>query len=308
MNYSKLKLLVARNIKLYFKDKVTFYMSLITPLILLVLFVTFLKDVYIQTLTQSLPEGITLSNNLLNGFAGGWLMSSIMGVICITIAFCSNIVMVYDKINGNIKDIYITPTSKQLINLSYFIANFISTFIVCTITALVGFIYLGIVGFYLSFGDCLMIILVTFITCLLGCLLASVIERFINSQGGVSAVATLISSIYGFICGAYMPISQFKEPIRNIVSFNPGTYSVILFRNFYLNGTLNEMSNDLPPESITAIKNAFDGNFYFFGTQVTTTAQYLVVLSTIALSAVVFILLSKFHKPKQKPKKTKNNK
>ena len=71
MNYSKLKLLVARNIKLYFKDKVTFYMSLITPLILLALFVTFLKDVYIQTLTQSLPDGVTLSTNLLNGFAGG---------------------------------------------------------------------------------------------------------------------------------------------------------------------------------------------------------------------------------------------
>lgn len=308
MNYSKLKLLVKRNIKLYFKDKVTFYMSLITPLILLVLFVTFLKDVYIQTLTKGLPEGITLSNSLLNGFAGGWLMSSIMGVICITIAFCSNIIMVNDKINGNIKDLYITPTSKQLINLSYFIANFISTFIVCIITALIGFIYLAIIGFYLSFGDCLMIIFVTFLTCLLGCLLASIIERFINSQGGVSAVATLVSSIYGFICGAYMPISQFKEPIRNIVSFNPGTYSVILFRNFYLTGTLEEMSKDLPPETINAIKDSFDGNFYFFGTQVTTTAQYLVVIGTIVLSAIAFILLSKFHKQKQKIKKIKNNK
>ena len=37
-NFTDLRYLTARHIKLYFKDKQTFFMSLITPLILVVLF------------------------------------------------------------------------------------------------------------------------------------------------------------------------------------------------------------------------------------------------------------------------------
>ena len=39
-------ILIKRNIKLFFKDKGMFFTSLITPLILLVLYATFLADVY----------------------------------------------------------------------------------------------------------------------------------------------------------------------------------------------------------------------------------------------------------------------
>ena len=38
--------LVKRNTKLFFKDKGTFFTALITPLILLVLFISFLGNVY----------------------------------------------------------------------------------------------------------------------------------------------------------------------------------------------------------------------------------------------------------------------
>ena len=38
--------LIKRNIKLYFKDKGLFFSSLITPIILLVLYVTFLRNVF----------------------------------------------------------------------------------------------------------------------------------------------------------------------------------------------------------------------------------------------------------------------
>ena len=37
--------LIKRNVKMYFKDKGMFFSSLITPIILLVLYVTFLKNV-----------------------------------------------------------------------------------------------------------------------------------------------------------------------------------------------------------------------------------------------------------------------
>ena len=40
--------LIRRDMKLYFKDKGMFFSSLITPILLLVLYTTFLKKVYQQ--------------------------------------------------------------------------------------------------------------------------------------------------------------------------------------------------------------------------------------------------------------------
>lgn len=46
MRTAGLGALTKRNVKLYFKDKGMFFSSLITPLILLVLYTTFLKNVF----------------------------------------------------------------------------------------------------------------------------------------------------------------------------------------------------------------------------------------------------------------------
>ena len=48
--------LVWRNTKLFFKDKGMFFTSLITPLILLVLFVTFLGNVYRDSLDMTVAD------------------------------------------------------------------------------------------------------------------------------------------------------------------------------------------------------------------------------------------------------------
>ena len=49
-------ILIKRNIKLFFKDKGMFFTSLITPAILLVLYVTFLGNVYRDSFTSNLPN------------------------------------------------------------------------------------------------------------------------------------------------------------------------------------------------------------------------------------------------------------
>lgn len=279
--------LVNRNIKVYFKDKATFFMSLITPLILLALFVTFLNNVYIDSLKLTVGNA-PLDDKLINAFSGGWLLSSLLGVCCVTIAFCSNI-QVNDKINGTIKDLESIPIKKSYISLSYFISNFIVTFIICFVAMLVGFVYLGIIGWYLSFLDILLIIVDMILCISFGSLLASIVGNFISSQGALSAVATLVSSLYGFLCGAYMPISQFGDAIRNFVMFIPGTYGVALFRNYYLNGVLDEFSKTLDSNMVKGIKDSFDGNVYFFGNQVEMYQMYLILIGSILVLLGIYL-------------------
>ena len=286
-----LRILTGRNIKLYFKDRMTFLMSLLTPLILLVLFVTFLRNVYIESFTSMMPPTITVSDRVLNGFVGGWLMSSLLGVSSVTIAFCSNIVMVQDKVSGRRKDLLVSPVRREMLAISYYLANLLTTLIVCMVTLAVGLGYLAVVGWTLTVGDIVKIIGDTVLCLLFGTSLAAVVEHFIRSQGGISAVATLVSSMYGFICGAYMPLSQFSEGIRNFAALIPGTHGVVLLRQHFMNGALRNLETEMPAAGVESIRQGFDGYLYLFGHQIANWQMVVTLIGSTVALLLAYVLI-----------------
>lgn len=284
--------LIKRNSKVYFKDKGVFLSSLITPIILLFLFITFLKNVYIDSINSQIPADTTLSSTILNGFAGSWLISSILATSCITVAFCANMIMVQDKVTGCYKDLTITPVKKSTLSLSYYLSTAFVTSIIAYITFLIGLIYLAFTGFYMSFGDIILSVLDIALLVAFGTALSSLVCSFLNSQGGISAVATLVSSMYGFICGAYMPLSQFSETLRNILMFLPGTYGTGLIRNHMMKGVLRKLKAEgLSPTVVSNLSKSFDATLTFFGKDVRVGIMYLVLGITIALLLTAFILI-----------------
>ena len=290
----KMNYLTFRNIKLYFKDKMTFLVSLITPLILLVLFIAFLKSTYEDSIL-SIIQGFDLDQSLIDAFTGGWLFSSVLATSCITVAFCSGM-MVIDKINRANIDFMVSPVKKSTLQLSYVLANLFSTFIITFVLLIVGLIYLACVGFYITFVDILLIVFGIIITSLFGTILANIIWTFTYSQGVVSGVCTLVSALYGFICGAYMPIRTMGQGMQYFVSLLPGTYATVLFRQGFLNSVLNRMRETLPQEMINGIASGFDVKISFFGHDVSTLALILVIsISTIVLLGV-FLFINKFKK------------
>ena len=292
--FKKLTYLTSRNIKLYFKDKMTFLVSLITPLILLVLFIAFLKSTY-ESSFISITQGFNLDQKLIDAFTGGWLFSSVLATSCITVAFCSGI-MVIDKINRANIDFMVSPVKKSTLQLSYVLANLFSTLIVTFVLLVVGLVYLACVGFYISFVDLLLIIFGIVVTSLFGTLLANIIWTFTHSQGVVSGVCTLVSALYGFICGAYMPINTMGAGMQGFVSLLPGTYATVLFRQGFLNGVLKEMGKTLPNEMIEGIASGFDVKMSFFGHDVSTLALILVItISTLVLLGI-FLLINSLKK------------
>lgn len=290
----KMRYLTLRNIKLYFKDKMTFWVSLITPLILLVLFIAFLKSTYEDSIL-SIIQGFDLDQSLIDAFTGGWLFSSVLATSCITVAFCSGM-MVIDKINRANIDFMVSPVKKSTLQLSYVLANLFSTFIITFVLLIVGLIYLACVGFYITFVDILLIVFGIIITSLFGTILANIIWTFTHSQGVVSGVCTLVSALYGFICGAYMPIGAMGQGMQYFVSLLPGTYATVLFRQGFLNSVLNRMRETLPQGMINGIASGFDVKMSFFGHDVSTLALILVIsISTIVLLGV-FLFINKFKK------------
>ena len=152
--------LVRRDTKLYFKDKGMFFSSLITPIILLVLYATFLKNVYADSFRSALGAAETfVSDALVNGCVGGQLVSSLLAVCCVTVAFCSNLLMIRDKTTGARGDLTIAPVRPGALGLGYYLATLFSTLIVTVSATAVCFGYLAVTGWYLSAGDVLLVLL-----------------------------------------------------------------------------------------------------------------------------------------------------
>lgn len=285
--------LVKRNTKLFFKDKGMFLTSLITPLILLVLYATFLANVYRDSFSSAIPEILNLDSKVLEGAVAGQLVSSLLAVSCVTVAFCSNLLMVQDKINGARRDFCVSPVRRSTLAAAYFSSSSLSTLII-TFTALgVCLLYQLKKGWYLSGTDVMMLALDVFLLTLFGVALSSCINFFLSTNGQSSAVGTIVSAGYGFVCGAYMPISSFSPVLQNILSFLPGTYATSLIRNHAMRGAFSAMEDaGFPPEAMKTIRDAFDCNLYFFEKSVSEGAMFAVLGGSTAVLVLVYILLN----------------
>lgn len=288
--------LTIRNIKVYFSDKGMFLTSLITPAILLILYATFLSNVFQSTFVNAMPKGIELSKKLLNGLVKGQLVASLLSVSCITVAFCSNMLMVQDKVNENIKDLMITPTDKKTLVISYFLASFISTLIVNLFALILCLIYIASSGWFMNLTDVLLIILNVVILTLFGCVLSSIINSFLSTQGQISVVGTIVSSMYGFIAGAYMPMSQFGAGLRKVLLYLPTTYGTALMKNSVMRGPFRELEKIVPGNIVNSLKKSLDIRLLFKGNVVEASTMYLIVLMTIVVLFAVYVLKSIFYK------------
>ena len=281
--------LIKRNIKLFFKDKGLVIGALVGPIILIVLYFTFLNDVYRDTFKSFIPEGT--SNKIINDIVNGELISSTLAVSCITVSFCSNFLMVRDKVNNARSDLLVSPVKSYVLALAYYIATVISSLTICYIALGISLVFVAFSHWFFTASSLLMLLLDVFLTVLFGTALSSIINFFLTSEGQISAVGTIISAGYGFICGAYMPINSYNAGLKNVIMFTPGTYCTSLIRNHSLAGAFKEMS-DWPIEAIKSIKDGIDCNLYLFDKQISIAGMYGIVLITILVLITIYIVIN----------------
>lgn len=291
--------LIRRDRRLFFKDKGMFFSSLITPLVLLVLYATFLGNVYRDSFVGAMPQGFAVDDALIDATVGGELISSLLAVSCVTVAFCSNLLMVQDRVTGAIGDLTVSPVRRSTVALAYFCASALTTLIVSFTALGVCLLYLLKMGWYLSFGDVLLIALDVLLLTLFGVALSSCVNFPLKTNGQASAVGTIVSAGYGFLCGAYMPISSFSDGLQKVLSFLPGTYGTSLLRNHCLGGVYREMARvGFPDEVVEGIRDSIDCNLYFFGDKVEISVMYLILGGAVVLFTGLYVLMNMLHRRK----------
>lgn len=285
--------LINRNRKLFFRDKGMLFSSLITPIILIVLYGTFLANVYKQSFESSLPEFLDVSGKLINGTVASQLAAALLAVSCVTVTFCVNLTMIQDRANGSRKDFNVAPVKKPVIYLGYFFSTVLNSLMVNLLALVICLGYIKTMGWYLSAGDIVLLVIDIVVLILFGTVLSSIVCYPLKTQGQMSAVGTIVSAGYGFICGAYMPISNFSKSLQKGMSYLPSTYGTSMLKNHILRGVFEEMeAKGFPDEVVTGIADSLDCNPVFRDHVVTTTEMLVVMIGAVLLLGAVYLVIT----------------
>ena len=284
--------LIRRNCKLFFKDKGMFFTSLITPVILLVLYTTFLAGIYRDSFRGALPETMAVSASLINATVGGQLVSSLLAVSCVTVAFCSNLLMVQDKVSGARRDLSVTPVKRSTLAIGYFGASALTTLAIDgvglrSLPAVSGQNGMVPVGRRRA-------------SAAVGCgaadavrggpVLAVSISSF-PPAGRPPRSGTVVScGLRLYLRGLYADLQLLGRGCRGCCPFCPGTYGTSLLRNHALRGVYAEMEAvGFPSEVIEGIRDSVDCNLYFFGNKVELPAMYAVLAGSVILLTALYV-------------------
>ncbi len=280
-----------RNVKIYVKDKANIFFSLLSPLIVLALYILFIGKTQTDALNEVLLQQGFEAKEQVQAFFDSWMLSGVMACACITVALCSAGIMVQDKKRGVVNDLLASPVPKWIPSAAYFCSVALSAILIGFAVLALCFVFLLLSGnWFLSAADVFGCIGTVFLSVFSSTTLIVFLCGFIRTEGGFTGLNVILGTVIGFFIGAYMPVSMFPKGIQYFTLFIPGSYSAGLFRNFLMRGALSNLAaatNEPLAESLSA---QYALTFDFFGTEITAVGMAL----ALVIAGVFFGALSLF--------------
>ncbi|HIT26475.1 MAG TPA: ABC transporter permease [Candidatus Ornithoclostridium excrementipullorum] len=290
--------LVLRNLKIFVGDKASVFFSLLAPLIVLLLYVFFLKELQIDSAAAMFGD-VPVDPGLIEKTVNNWMLAGVVSVACVTVSFSAQEREIKDRETGVVADIKASPLPRPLIEMSYFLSNLVITLCICAAVLVVALIYAAISGWTLSAGDVAGLFACLVMSALSASLITGLISRFVRTSSQHGALVGIVSAAIGFLMGAYMPIGIFPKAVQYITLFVPGTYSAALFRELFMRGTVDELAA-VSPQAAEAIESAYSLEIDFFGVQIGAEKIAAVFAATIALFAAIRIVVAIASSDKEK--------
>ena len=241
---------IKRNVLLFFKDWQSILFSLLTSIIVLVLYLLFLKGTFVSAIQSAMEQYPGLASMVpqkdIDMFANLFLLSGILGSAMISVPFSCITVLVKDRANKVDYDILATPMKREQIILAYFISAVLTSILLNSIILAVGLIGIRMQGnMYLNISQ----VVKAFSIIALGSISASaifmIIVLFFKTVSACEAFFGILSAASGFVIGAYIPISQFSNEVQTVCNLFPASQITIMLRNILLNGLLEHINTSL---------------------------------------------------------------
>ena len=233
--------IVQRNLRLFFRDRLNVFFSLLGAIILFVLYTLFLSNLQTQGLEQAFPDA---PEGSVKAFVDSWMFAGIVLLTTITTGLGALSVLVDDAQFGRFRDFLVSPIRRGQIVLGYLIAAVAVALIMSFVVLVLSIVYLGIVdGIWLPWPALLRIGGIVVICCAAFTALSALIVSFVRTAAAFSALATIVGTILGFVAGAYIPIGSLPAAVGSATNALPFGQAGMLLRREFTEDALPDMTS-----------------------------------------------------------------
>ncbi len=226
--------LIVRNNKIFFRDRMLVFFSLLSVLISIGLFIVFLQKLQIDAISQVIE--MTPAVEL---FVSQWMIAGILTMTAMTSTLAVFAIFVGDQESKRTADFLVTSASRFSIQLSYVISSVMIGFIMTSIAFIVCEIYLLTLGAELpSVWKLLQLVGVIMLGVLLSAMINLVIVLLAKSAKAFSTVNSLVGTLIGFLCAVYVPMGVLPKAIQTVIHLFPVSHVAVLLRQLMMEDSL----------------------------------------------------------------------
>lgn len=288
---SEILAMVKRNCLCYFRDKASVFFSLLGVLIVILLYLIFLKDMLVDSFMNEISDMV--SRDSVKEYVDAWVMAGILAIVSVTTSAGSLQTMIGDRVSGRDRDTMMTSLSAAKISA----ANILSTFLVGQIMSLVAFViaigYLAATGCGMSALGIVETLLLTIPASLSGAIIVYTLTCRMRSEGAFSGFSTVLGVLIGFLTGIYMPLGTMAEGMRTIGSMMPATHMAALMRQTLSTDAFNKIMTGAPQETYDDIWFMMGYQIELFGIEFTPLLSIIYVIAVTLVFFGIAVLLTK---------------
>ena len=269
-----MKSMLARNVKLYFRDKANVFFSMLSIIMIIFLFMLFLG------------QGNWGGADILNS----WLMAGVLGVAAVTTSMGAFTVMVEDKVGKITKGFYASPIKRSYIAASYILSPFIVSVMMTVLTAIGFGVYIVVTGGDLpAITGIIQIAGLMLLSSIMATTMVCFIVSFIKTNSVYGTVSAILGTLIGFLMGIYMPIGNLPGPIQTVIMLFPPSHAAMLYRRILMERPFEAAMTAAPyAMDWNALKETLGVVFTLGDIEITPVMSILFLV----VSAVVFFGLS----------------
>lgn len=265
-----------RNIKLFFKDKTTVVLSLLAEIIIMVLYIIFIRDNLLQRFPMIENAELIIDS---------WMIAGILGITPLTAAMGAYGVMINDKAGRIERDFKTSPMGRVKMINGYLFSASVSGIIMSLVILILAQIYLIICyGETAAKGQLSTVFLLMIINSVCSSAIVILPVSLLKSSNALSACCTIIGSLIGFLTGIYLPIGSLNETVILLIKAFPISHMVVLLRKSL---TSRFVEFNMSPEKAIYFREYMGMDFMINEEVMTSTMSLLIVAGSAATSVII---------------------
>lgn len=221
-------LLTGRNLRLFFRDRMGVFFSLLSGFILIGLYALFLGNLQVDSLSQQLPQA---SASDIRWLVNAWVFAGIAMITTLTTALGALTVFVEDRATGRFSDFMVTPIRRWQLILGYLGSSFIVSLIMSLVILVIGQLFMLTQGNPpLSVANLAQVVGYIALSSAAFAAISAFAATFLSTTGAFAALSTVVGTLAGFLAGAYLPVGTLPTGVVNVMNALPFAQSAMLIR------------------------------------------------------------------------------